>query len=41
MKKILMGFALVAVLCAVGTAGYRLGQHLAHKDMPVEHDAGT
>lgn len=32
MKKILIGIALVAVLCMVGTAGYRFGQHLAHKD---------
>ena len=29
MKKILIGLALVAVLCLVGGAGYRFGQYLA------------
>ena len=29
MKKILLGMALVALLCMVGAAGYRFGQHLA------------
>ena len=29
MKKILLGMALVAILCMVGAAGYRFGQHLA------------
>lgn len=32
MKKLLIGFALVAILCMVGGAGYRFGQYLAHKD---------
>lgn len=32
MKKILIGFALVAILCMVGGAGYRFGQYLADKD---------
>ncbi len=32
MKKILLGMALVAILCMVGTAGYRFGQHLAQRD---------
>lgn len=27
-KKILVGMALVAILCAVGAAGFRLGKHL-------------
>ena len=31
MKKILLGMALVAILCMVGAAGYRLGQHLAQR----------
>jgi hypothetical protein len=29
MKKLLLGMALVALLCMVGAAGYRFGQHLA------------
>ena len=29
MKKILVGFALVAVLCMVAVAGYHFGQALA------------
>ena len=29
MKKLLLGMALVAILCMVGAAGYRFGQHLA------------
>ena len=32
MKKILLGMALVAIVCMVGAAGYRLGQHLAHRE---------
>ena len=32
MKKILLGMALVAILCVVGAAGYRLGQHLAQRE---------
>ena len=32
MKKILLGMALVAILCMVGAAGYRLGQHLAQRE---------
>lgn len=39
-KKILIGFALVAILCMVGAAGYKFGQHLAHKDTPAEHAGG-
>lgn len=31
MKKLLLGMALVAILCMVGAAGYRLGQHLAQR----------
>ena len=33
MKKFLIGFAFVAILCMVGGAGYRFGQYLAHVDM--------
>lgn len=32
MKKILLGMALVAILCLVGAAGYRFGQHLAQRE---------
>ena len=32
MKKILLGMALLAILCMVGAAGYRLGQHLAQRE---------
>ena len=39
MKKILIGLALVAILCMVGGAGYRFGQYLAHKDKAAEHAA--
>ena len=37
MKKFLIGFAFVAILCMVGGAGYRFGQHLAHKDATTGH----
>ncbi len=30
MKKFLIGFAFVAILCMVGGAGYKFRQHLAH-----------
>lgn len=40
MKKILIGVALVAILCMVGGAGYRFGQYLAHKDQAAQHAAG-
>ena len=36
-KKILVGFALVAILCMVGGAGYRFGQYLAHVDTTAGH----
>ena len=32
MKKFLIGFAFVTILCMVGGAGYRFGQYLAHVD---------
>ena len=32
MKKFLIGFTLVAILCMVGGAGYRFGQYLAQQD---------
>ena len=32
MKKLLLGMALVAILCLVGAAGYRFGQHLAPRE---------
>ena len=32
MKKILLGMARVAIVCMVGAAGYRFGQHLAHRE---------
>ncbi|QIL21181.1 YdgA family protein [Thermomonas sp. HDW16] len=35
MKKILVGLALVAILCAVGGAGYRFGQYLADRAAPT------
>ena len=35
MKKILVGLAVVAILCMVGGAGYRFGQYLAERDAPV------
>ncbi len=31
-KKILIGFAFVAILCAVARSGYEFGRHLAQKD---------
>ena len=34
MKKILIGLALVAILCAVGGAGYQFGQYLADRNAP-------
>ena len=37
MKKILVGLALVAILCAVGGAGYQFGQYLAGKGAPAKH----
>lgn len=37
MKKILVGLALVAILCMVGGAGYRFGQYLADVDAHAEH----
>ena len=37
MKKFLIGFAFVAILCMVGGAGYRFGQHLAHVDTTAGH----
>jgi len=40
-KKILVGFALVAILCMVGGAGYRFGQYLADKDKAAEHSTVT
>ena len=36
-KKILIGFALVAILCMVGGAGYRFGQYLAQIDTTAGH----
>ena len=35
-RKFLVGFAAVAIACAIAGAGYRFGQYLAGKD-----DAGT
>jgi hypothetical protein len=37
MKKFLVGVALVAILCMVGAAGYRFGQHLGHRDAVGGH----
>ena len=31
-KKILIGFAAVAIVCALARSGYEFGQYLAHKD---------
>ncbi len=36
MKKLLIGFAFVAILCMVGGAGYKFGQYLAHADNAPE-----
>ncbi len=41
MKKFLVGFALVAVLCMVGAAGYRFGQHLAQQEKAQQAPAGA
>ena len=41
MKKFLIGFTLVAILCMVGGAGYRFGQYLADKDKAAEHSTAT
>ena len=41
MKKFLLGFAFVAILCMVGGAGYRFGQYLADKDKAAEHSSAT
>ena len=41
MKRFLIGFALVAILCMIGGAGYRFGQHLAQKDGVAAHAAGS
>ena len=35
MKKFLIGFACLAILCMVGGAGYRFGQYLADRDHPA------
>jgi hypothetical protein len=31
-KKILIGFAAVAIACALACSGYEFGQYLAHKE---------
>lgn len=42
MKKILIGLALVAILCMVGGAGYEFGKYLAHRDAaPATMPAGA
>ncbi len=41
MKKFLIGFALVAILCMVGAAGYRFGQHLAQQEKAQQAPAGA
>ena len=41
MKKFLIGFGLVAILCMVGAAGYRFGQHLAQQEKAQQAPAGA
>lgn len=41
MKKFLIGFALVAILCMVGAAGYRFGQHPAQQEKAQQAPAGA
>ena len=31
-KKILVGLAVVAILCAVGASGYQFGKHLKQRE---------
>ena len=38
-KKILIGFAFVAILCAVARSGYEFGRHLAQKDRAAASQA--
>ena len=35
-KKILIGFAAVALACALARSGYELGKHMAHKDKAAQ-----
>ena len=41
MKKFLIGFACVAILCMVGGAGYQFGQYLAERDDAAAYADGA
>lgn len=40
-KKILIGFAAVAIVCAIARSGYEFGRYLAHKDQAQAALAAT
>lgn len=40
MRKILIGMALVAILCAVGASGYQLGKSLRERDRSADVQPG-
>jgi hypothetical protein len=40
MRKILVGMALVAILCAVGATGYQFGKHLRERDRVADMQPG-
>ena len=39
-RKILVGLALVAILCAVGASGYQLGKYMKERDRAADVRSG-
>ena len=40
LRKILVGMALVAILCAVGASGYQFGKYLRERDRVADVQPG-